>query len=721
MPSISEKFIKALDGEIQEKVLCHGLEMFGLWSVLFHGELDDKIVQWFKKGLDSKAQSVKVSYLQWFLNCLLRASLPPSVNFNDQLLKMIEKAAQNVLQTPVVSEGLAAACIVLYTTQVKQDGLQSFWNIVLDMNKEIFVSEKFVGSAGSESLCSVVLMCEKLLTNFLAELKGGPHRLYKSLVFASTSNNEKVQSTALETMKRMVKSENGTSLATNLLDELCKFIETTAKVSSDAGEATDDSITAQSVIRTIQAICSAPNVSDSNCQLLGLHSILACHHQAVQSVNSELWEEILASHKIDKKSFISSCWSAVKEKILDAYKCNSMHENAVASLVRISPEIVLPAVIENVTNVLNKPAMSQVTDEEYFTFLTPEGELYDKSVIPSDEQQTAQIRRENKAYSYKEQLEELQLRREIDEKKRKEGKLKPPQLTPKQKEAIKNQTEKENAIRTKCKDLNDNLLTVISQIEGSLKGNASHLSMYFSTLLPAILKVFKSTLAASALTKLYFSLRSAVFSGDQAELGKKIALSTIRLHKPKCDLPEAWTTTELKEVIPELLMILQSLTASTASEDEDEDDISHAFNAPTFAYAFEFLKQALASNFASGDELLIGIDLIATHAQVKGDSIDGEDLSDFKHPKYLPTLDMMRTLIDLATSYRGRIQTQATAAFLDVADAISGQSYRSIASKDEIEFIMNMLQSDVELTRDSAVRALIKVKPKHKLGLKNFK
>lgn len=696
--------------------MCHGLEMFGLWSVQFNGELDAKIVQWFKKGLDAKAQAVKVSYLQWFLNCLQNATLPPSINFTDQLLKSIEKAAQNVLQTPVVSEGLAAACIILSTTTVKQDNLQTFWNIVLDMNKEIFVSEKFVGNVGSESLCNVVLMSEKLLTNFFDQLKGDPNRLFQTLIFASTSSIDKVQSTGIESIERLIKTSNGTTLATALLDELKKTIETT-KISSEVCEENDGALSAKAVVKTILAICSSPSENPSDGQLIAQESLLVCHHQAVIATNPELWEEILTLHKIDKKSFVSSCWSKIKEKILDNYKCNSMYENSVGSLVRISPEIVLPAVIDNVTEVLNEPAMSQVTDDEYFTFLTPEGELYDKSVIPNqDEQPTGQIRRENKAYTYKEQLEELQLKREIEEKRRKEGKAKPPQLTPKQKEAIKNQTDKENAIRLKCKELNENLLKVTSQIEGSIRGNSKHFSLYFSTLLPAILRVFKSPLAAPALTKLYFSLKATVFDGDRADLGKKIAIVTIRMHKPRCDLPEDWTSLELKALIPELLLTLQSIVDSskensTVNGDMEEDDTTEtsAFNAPTFSYVFEFLKQSMVSNHISGDELLIGIDIIAKHAQLKGDSIDGEDLNDFQHPKYLPTLEMMRLLHFSVTSYRGRIQTQAIAAFLDVADAISGQSYRSIASKEEIEFIMCMLQSDMEIVRDTAVRALIKI------------
>lgn len=60
------------------------------------------------------------------------------------------------------------------------------------------------------------------------------------------------------------------------------------------------------------------------------------------------------------------------------------------------------------------------------------------------------MKRESKAYSFKDQQEELILRRELEERKKKEGKNKTPkELTAKQKEAIKLQTNKENLIRQK--------------------------------------------------------------------------------------------------------------------------------------------------------------------------------------------------------------------------------------------------------------------------------
>jgi len=61
------------------------------------------------------------------------------------------------------------------------------------------------------------------------------------------------------------------------------------------------------------------------------------------------------------------------------------------------------------------------------------------------------MKRESKAYSYKEQQEEIMLRKEIEAKKIKEGKLKKPELSAKQKEAIALELEKEATIRNKLK------------------------------------------------------------------------------------------------------------------------------------------------------------------------------------------------------------------------------------------------------------------------------
>ncbi len=56
-------------------------------------------------------------------------------------------------------------------------------------------------------------------------------------------------------------------------------------------------------------------------------------------------------------------------------------KNAVGALSGLSPNKLLPRVISHVTEGLSRPALLQVTRDEYAIMLTPEGQLYDQSII----------------------------------------------------------------------------------------------------------------------------------------------------------------------------------------------------------------------------------------------------------------------------------------------------------------------------------------------------
>lgn len=51
-------------------------------------------------------------------------------------------------------------------------------------------------------------------------------------------------------------------------------------------------------------------------------------------------------------------------------------------MVAQNPDVMLPNIISYVLETLEDPELLKITRDEYFTFLTPEGELYDKSIIP---------------------------------------------------------------------------------------------------------------------------------------------------------------------------------------------------------------------------------------------------------------------------------------------------------------------------------------------------
>lgn len=709
MPVVTEHFTKTLETELQEKVLCHALEMYGLWSINFRGEIPAKIVQTFKKGLESKAQVLRTSYLQWFLACLENGKLPSGSDFTVALSKIVEKAAQNPTQTPAVSEGLGAACIILLTNPKVSDQLKDFWNVVLDMNKKVFLGEKFLSNTPGETLCYVMLLCEKLLLNHLEDLKGSPEPLFKSVIYCVNSHHQKVRKYCLPLLKRIVNCPNGIALAKQLFQELTNFVENT-KILNE-GEQEDGVTPAQAIVETVSAASAIDSVQSGDAQTIALSALLPAHHPAAVSVQADLWESILRRMELDGKYFISMNTTQIKEMFFNNYKATSMYENTLATLSHISPEVILPILVKNVTDHLNNARMSNVTDEEYFTYLTPDGELYDKSVIPNSDEQmsTAHLKRENKAYSYKEQLEELTLRREIEEKRRKEGKSKPPQLTPKQKEAIEKQTEKEKVIKTRLRELNSIITTLISQIEGAAKGTPCQLSLFFPTLLPAILRVFSSPLAAPSMVKLYLRLMETCFDDELAEVGKDVAIATIRLSKPHCDLEESWCTANLVELISDILVSMYDETIDKYNVHIEEDNAkSYLLNAPAFSYSFEFLKRALVLSEATKDEsmLINGIQIIAYHAQLKGDTVDGLDLEDMYHPRYMPRLEMIKLLLKLIQQHRGRVQTQAVAALLDVAESSSGKEYTAKADHREIECLLVALQDELGAVRDVALRAL---------------
>lgn len=58
-----------------------------------------------------------------------------------------------------------------------------------------------------------------------------------------------------------------------------------------------------------------------------------------------------------------------------------MYENALATIVALDNDVV-GDVLEYVRGKLGDARIRQISKDDYFTYLTPDGELYDKSVVP---------------------------------------------------------------------------------------------------------------------------------------------------------------------------------------------------------------------------------------------------------------------------------------------------------------------------------------------------
>lgn len=247
------------------------------------------------------------------------------------------------------------------------------------------------------------------------------------------------------------------------------------------------------------------------------------------------------------------------------------------------------------------------------------------------------MKRESKVYSYKEQLEELQLRRELEEKKRKSGKLKEPELTPKQKELIRLQKEKESVIRSRLQGLNSKIINSASIIRATAIGNPTKLSVFFKDLLPVVLNNLNSPLSAPHLSKLYLKLGECVFAGPQKLFGQLLGNVTLRALKPHCDLNPAWEEEPLSEAMVRTIYEIPKLY-----------EFPKTLNAPSFCYCFALLKCSLLEHSGRKDDPFIatGLQIISEHAKMRGKTKE-----DLWHPKLLLIQQMLLLLIELISKF----------------------------------------------------------------------
>lgn len=68
--------------------------------------------------------------------------------------------------------------------------------------------------------------------------------------------------------------------------------------------------------------------------------------------------------------------------LLKIYFLFQTNENALSTVVALNADVILPELLESISTQLQDPRICQVSKDDYFTFLTPEGELYDKTVVP---------------------------------------------------------------------------------------------------------------------------------------------------------------------------------------------------------------------------------------------------------------------------------------------------------------------------------------------------
>ncbi|NXK45456.1 GCN1 kinase, partial [Chauna torquata] len=728
--TMAELFIPFLQQEVHEGTLVHAVSVLALWCVRFTTEVPKKLVEWLKKAfsLKTSTSAVRHAYLQCMLASFKGDTLLQAMDLLPMLIQTVEKAASQSTQVPMVTEGVAAALLICRMSVIEgqtESKLSGFWQLILDEKKQIFTSEKFLQSASEEAMCTVLQLTERLLLDHAQRLPESKVQQYhRALLAVLLSRTWYVRRQAHQTVRKLLASLGGYKLAYGLLEEL-KVVLSSHKIMPqevlvmESGELSELGKTYIPPRVLHEALCVISSVAgldvDSfETEKLALEMLLVSHHPSLVAVQPGLWPALLIKMKIDPKDFITKHLNDILPRLTAYTPENQSSMNAVGSLSLLSPARVLPQLISTISASMENPALCQVTREEFAIMKTPEGELYDKSIIQSAQQDSmkkANMKRENKAYSFKEQIIELELKEEI---KKKKGIKDEVQLTSKQKELVHAQLEKESQIRKRLKEasfLDNELETALGLLDTVIKRKPPGLTQYIPGLIGSFLPLFRSPLAAPRIKDPFLSLASCVMPARLKTFGTLVSHVTLRLMKPECELDDSWCQEELPTALNRVVSLLHAHTIPSRTGKGEPG--AAPLSAPAFSLVFPLLKTVMTEtphNSEDKEEFLVKIlQILMVHAQLRSSANGQALLVDENGPELLPRRDMLLLLTRVIGTGSPRLQVLASNALTSLCTSSSGEDGCAYAEQEEIDVLLQALQSPCMNVRDAALRGLMEL------------
>ncbi|XP_072244658.1 stalled ribosome sensor GCN1 [Leuresthes tenuis] len=724
--AVTVMFIPYLQQEVHEGTLVHAVSVLSQWSSRLTVEIPTALLDWLKKAFTLKASTslVRHAYLQAMLGAFRGDTLAQASNLVPLLLQTVEKAAAQNSQHALLAEGVAASVLLsrlaLLDTQTETK-FTNFWNLILDEKKPLFTTEKFLSQASEEALLTVLLLCERLFLDHAHRLTTSKSQMYHhAMVAILLSRSWRVRKRAQQTVRKLLSPLGGSSLAHGLLGELRVVINKHKVLPQDVlvsetGELTElgrSYVPPRVLLDTLCVICSSASQwgNPTETENLAMEILIITHHPSIVKARCGLWPLLLSSMNIKAEEFIEKNLEAILPHLLEVNADSQAVKNAVGALSGLSPNKLLPRVINHVIEGLSQAVLFQVTREEYNIMQTPEGELYDNSIIQSAQKENTKkvnMKRENKAYSYKEQIIELELQEEL---KKKKGIKDEVQLTSKQKEMMQIQLEKESAIRKRLQGLDVELQSMIGLLKAIMKERPAQITRELPAVLQVLLPLLPSPLAAPRIQQLFLDIGVCLMPSHLHHLAVLVGHVTLRLLKPECDLDQAWGQEDLDTAAHRTVLQLHNYTVP--QKESKTGDVA-PLSAPAFSFCFPLLNATLKESSGSTEEtenmMIRALQVVDEHCQLRAATDIDDIVIDENGPELLPRVSMLLLLTKIISTATPRLQVFASQCLTALCASAGGGDGCTVAEQPEIDVLLNALLSPCFSVRDAALRGLLEM------------
>ncbi|XP_012704734.2 eIF-2-alpha kinase activator GCN1 isoform X1 [Fundulus heteroclitus] len=724
--AVTVMFIPYLQQEVHEGTLVHAVSVLSQWSSRLTVEVPAALLDWFKKAftLKTSTSAVRHAYLQTMLGAFKGDTLAQSSDLVPLLLQTVEKAAAQISQHALLAEGVAASVLLsrlaLLETQTEAK-FSSFWNLILDEKKPLFTTEKFLSQGSEETLLAVLQLCERLFLDHAHRLNASKSQMYHyATVAVLLSQSWRVRKRAQQSVRKLLSSLGGSNLARGLLGELRVVINKHKVLPQDvlvseSGELTElgrSYVPPRVLLDALCVVCSAASQwgDPAEAENVAMETLIVAHHPSIVNARPGLWPVLLASMNIRAEELIEKNLEAILPQLLEVNADSQAVKNAVGALSVLSPNKLLPRVMVHVIEGLSQPTLLQVTREEYAIMQTPDGELYDNSIIQSAQKENTKkvnMKRENKAYSYKEQIIELELQEEM---KRKKGIKDEVQLTSKQKEMIQNQLEKESAVRKRLQGMDAELQSVVGLLEATLKAGPAQITRELPGVLQVLIPLLQSPLAAPCIQQIFLDIGVCLMPKHLHHLAVLVGHVTLRLLKPECDLDQAWDEEDLDTAANRTVLLLYD---HTVPQREGKTADVAPLAAPAFSFCFPLLNAMLRESSGSTEEaeslMSRALQVINVHSQLRASTASDDMAIDENGPELLPRMNMLLLLTRVISTATPRLQVLASQCLTVLCASAGGGDGCTVAEQQEIDVLLNALLSSCFSVRDAALRGLVEM------------
>uniref|UniRef100_UPI00358E4439 stalled ribosome sensor GCN1 isoform X2 n=1 Tax=Myxine glutinosa TaxID=7769 RepID=UPI00358E4439 len=631
-------------------------------------------------------------------------------SFVPSLLLIVERAVAQTGQVSMVTEALPAALLLLRLAAASPEvdsNLGKLWEILFDKTKQLFTSEKFLSQASDEAICTLLQLSECLLLQHAQRLHGEKARsFHRIIVWVLISRPWPVRQKALQVIHRLIGGPKGVEAARDLISQLWEVIKFRNE---------DEGLNAACALWALSDIPSLKSDNDL-ANLVARDAILPSHQPCIESKRPGIWLEMLHRWGLNPKELVNNACQEILTDLLSPTQMEQAHLRAMVTMALVSPSHVFPSIVHVVTSILSNPDLCLVSQEDVKIMNTPNGQLWNKEVLKSSQSDStkkpANLRRENRAYSYQDQMLELELKEEL---KKKKGE-KEPQLTTKQKEMMQEELNKESEIRHRLLEMDKEVSKTVSILEALLadqrNGRGFRRPQYLPGLnnhLPAMLEVITplliTELAGPRLVSTYLSIGRALI--QDRGLGESVSQLTLSLlYRKGCGKGKGF------QGIQDLHDLMTTLHRAIVTDNEP-------LSSPAFCLCFPLLEAVLRDKTASSHVSKAAVlDILAAHSQdnrVDSGADGSTELKKEDDLKLLPRQKMMDVLLWVIGTASQPLQVQATSTLSDLCSLIAKLGSEVSDEKNvclepgEVTILLQALEAPGHSVRHAALMGLVQL------------